>query len=91
MIFACSFDLTKKNYPMSKMEGGKVLESNSCIRTKIIDTNKEDLFANCINEFDIEDRYEEFWNRLNGTEELEKPYATTNSREKVKVIRVVKL
>jgi hypothetical protein len=90
-IYACSFDLTNENYPMNKMEGVGRLENNTCIRTKIIDTKKEDLFADCKNEFDIEDRYEEFWNRLNGIKELERPYTTTNRREKVKVIRVVKL
>ena len=90
-IYACSFDLTDENYQMNKMQGKNVLENNHYIRTQIIDTNKEDLFADCVNVFDVEDRYESFWNRLNGDEELENTYTTTNKREKVKVIRVIQL
>ena len=49
------------------------------------------MFADCVNVFDVEDRYESFWNRLNGDEELEKTYTTTNKREKLNVIRVIQL
>ena len=91
-VYSCSFDLTDENYSMNKMQGKNVLEENPCIRTQIIDTREEkSLFVDCVNEFDVENRYEDFWNRLNGNEELEKPYKTTNKFEKVKVIRVVKL
>ena len=48
---------------------------------EIIDTEKNELFKDCKNEYDVEDRYEYFWNRLNG--------GYTNS-EIVKVVNVVK-
>ena len=48
---------------------------------EIIDTEKNEIFKDCKNEYDVEDRYEYFWNRLNG--------GYTNS-EIVKVVNVVK-
>jgi len=76
---------------MNKMQGDNVLKENPQIRTQIVDTKTNNLLKNCKNEFDIEDQYEHFWNRLNGENELKTPYQTTNKFEKVKVIRVVKL
>ena len=48
---------------------------------EIIDTEKNEIFKDCKNEYDVEDHYEYFWNRLNG--------GYTNS-EIVKVVNVVK-
>jgi hypothetical protein len=90
-VYSCSFDLTDENYPRVEMKGDNVLEGNPFVATEILDTETNSLLENCHNEFDIEDQYESFWNRLNGDTELKKPYQTTNSNEKVKVIRVVKL
>ena len=33
---------------------------------EIIDTEKNEIFKDCKNEYDVEDHYEYFWNRLNG-------------------------
>ena len=46
-----------------------------------IDTDKNEMFKDCNNEYAVEDRYEEYWNRLNG--------GYKNS-EIVKVVNVVK-
>lgn len=43
----------------------KIANSNSYTRDEIIDTNTNPLFEDCITEYDVEDRYEAFWNRLN--------------------------
>ena len=51
------------------------------IRDEVIDTDKNEIFKGCKNEYAVEDRYEEFWNRLNG--------GYKNS-EIVKVVNVVK-
>ncbi len=51
------------------------------IRDETIDTDKNEIFKGCKNEYAVEDRYEEFWNRLNG--------GYKNS-EIVKVVNVVK-
>ena len=48
---------------------------------EVIDTEKNEIFKDCKNEYAVEDRYEEFWNRLNG--------GYKNS-EIVKVVNVVK-
>ena len=50
-------------------------------RDEVIDTDKNEIFKGCKNEYAVEDRYEEFWNRLNG--------GYKNS-EIVKVVNVVK-
>ena len=49
---------------------------------EIIDTEKNEIFKDCKNEYAVEDRYEYFWNRLNG--------GYTNS-EIVKVLNVEKI
>ena len=48
---------------------------------EVIDTEKNEIFKDCKNEYAVEDRYEEYWNRLNG--------GYKNS-EIVKVVNVVK-
>ena len=53
---------------------------NSYTKDEIIDTNTNALFEDCITEYDVEDRYEEFWNRL---------YGGYNNREIVKVLCVI--
>ena len=36
------------------------------IRDEVVDTNENEIFKDCKNEYDVEDHYEYFWNRLNG-------------------------
>lgn len=55
-------------------------DGNSYTRDEIINTNTNTLFEDCLTEYDVEDRYEEFWNRLNGD---------YNNREIVKVLSVI--
>jgi hypothetical protein len=53
-------------------------------RTERIDTEVNELFADCDGPWDVEDRYEAFWNRLNDSWESNFPAG----KEKVKVVRV---
>ena len=41
------------------------LGSSRC-RDEIVDTIENEVFKDCKNEYDVEDHYEYFWNRLNG-------------------------
>ena len=50
-------------------------------RTETIDTDTNVLFRGCTSEADVEDAYEEFWNRLNG-------FTNNLPDGKVKVLRV---
>jgi hypothetical protein len=52
-------------------------QSKSLPRTELINSKKNELFANCKTALDIEITYEAFWNKLNN-----------QSREIVKVIGV---
>lgn len=54
-------------------------------RDEEIDTDANILFASCESEWDVEDAYELFWNRLNESWETDFPAG----KEKVKVIKVV--
>lgn len=56
-------------------------------RTERIDTETNELFHGCTGPWEVEDQYERFWNRLNDSWEYDFPTA----KEKVKVIRVVKV
>ena len=38
---------------------------NHYVRDEVIDTKADPLFKFCRHAFEVEDRYEEFWNRLN--------------------------
>ena len=38
---------------------------NDFVRDEVIDTKADPLFKFCRHAFEVEDRYEEFWNRLN--------------------------
>ena len=38
---------------------------NDFVRDEVIDTKTNPLFQDCLDAFEVEDRYEEFWNRLN--------------------------
>ena len=51
---------------------------------RVIDTATNELFADCEGAWDIEDRYEEFWNRLDDSWEWDFPAG----KERVKVVRV---
>ena len=53
-------------------------------RTERIDTETNSLFQGCKRPWEIEDAYEEYWNRINETWEFEFP----PGKEKVKVLRV---
>jgi len=53
-------------------------------RTERIDTESNELFEDCRGPWDVEDRYEAFWNRLNDSWEWDFP----KGKEKVKVVRV---
>ena len=53
---------------------------NDFVRDEVIDTKTNPLFQDCLDAFEVEDRYEEFWNRLN---------ANYNNRDIVKVLKVV--
>lgn len=54
-------------------------------RTESIDTSENTLFEDCTSPWEVEDRYELYWNRLNDGWE----YAFPVGKEKVKVIKVV--
>ena len=64
----------EKQHPYVRMHG--VVQK----RDEIVDTIENEIFKDCKNEYDVEDHYEYFWNRLNG--------GYTNS-EIVKVLNVV--
>lgn len=54
-------------------------------REEEIDTETNQLFASARGPWEVEDIYEAFWNRLNGSWEYDFP----DDKEKVKVISVV--
>jgi len=61
-----------KYYKVSAMNidrDGLVVKTNEdgslWIRDEVIDTGNE-IFNDCKNEYEVEERYESFWNRLNG-------------------------
>jgi len=56
-------------------------------RDETIDTEANALFSGCFSEWDVEDAYEAFWNRLDGSWEAEFP----RGKEKVKVVSVARL
>ena len=58
-----------------------IIQDQDLWHDEVIDTEKNEIFKDCKNEYAVEDRYEEFWNRLNG--------GYKNS-EIVKVVNVVK-
>ncbi|TES99583.1 hypothetical protein [Burkholderia cepacia] len=51
-------------------------------RTEVIDTETNELFAECSTIQDVEFAYEKFWNYLNGPDHVH------NRRQKVKVLSV---
>lgn len=60
-------------------------------RDEIIDTTENVLFQGCENEWEVEDQYEAFWNRLNAIDTYPPPHRTHNPQAKVKVISVVRI
>lgn len=55
---------------ITRLKDGYVPKMNddnfSCwTRDEIIDTEENELFADCRTPYEVEDRYETFWNRLN--------------------------
>ena len=69
------------NEPNGEYEIPELRNIGKLFRDEVIDTDKNEIFKGCKNEYAVEDRYEEFWNRLNG--------GYKNS-EIVKVVNVVK-
>lgn len=59
---------------------GEVLD----IRVERVDADENPIFRGCSGPWEIEDRYEAFWNRLNDSWEYEFP----PNKEKVKVLEV---
>lgn len=53
---------------------------NDYVRDEIIDTETNRIFESCLDAFEVEDRYEMFWNRMNDNYE---------NHEIVKVLKVV--
>ena len=53
---------------------------NDYVHDEVIDTKTNPLFQDCLDAFEVADRYEEFWNRLN---------ANYENRDIVKVLKVV--
>jgi len=56
-------------------------------RVERIDTDSNALFTSCSGEWDVEDAYEAFWNRLNDSWEMAFP----GGKEKVKVLTVARI
>lgn len=56
-------------------------------RTEIVDTASNPIFGGCRGPWDVEDRYEAFWNRLNATDQQRRG-ACTNPNARVKVVLV---
>jgi hypothetical protein len=56
-------------------------------RVERIDTDTNELFSTCSTEWEVEDTYEAFWNRLNQSWELHFP----NDQDKVKVLTVTQV
>lgn len=56
-------------------------------RVERIDTDTNELFTSCSCEWDVEDAYEAFWNRLN--DDWEKAFPI--GKEKVKVLTVTRV
>lgn len=56
-------------------------------RVERIDTDTNELFSTCRSEWEVEDTYEAFWNRLNQSWELHFP----KDHDKVKVMTVTRV
>lgn len=56
-------------------------------RSSVIDTVENELFRGCRGPWDVEDRFEAFWNRLNDSWERDWPLG----KERVKVLQVTPL
>ncbi|MDA0307215.1 MAG: hypothetical protein O2832_00665 [Proteobacteria bacterium] len=50
-------------------------------RDEIIDTEENEMFADCRTPYEVEDRYETFWNRLNDNYENSEIVKVLNVRE----------
>jgi len=59
----------------------------SGFRVERIDTDTNELFGNCLSEWDVEDTYEAFWNRLDDNWESAFPVG----QGKVKVLTVTRV
>ena len=52
-------NINREDYKVHTFKDGKITQE------EIIDTETNSLFKNCKNVWEIEDRYEQFWNRIN--------------------------
>ena len=52
-------NINREDYKVHTFKDGKITQE------EIIDTETNSLFMNCKNVWEIEDRYEQFWNRIN--------------------------
>ena len=70
--------------------GGEEMKEPQLYRDEVIDTRTNSLFYECRNAYEVEDTYEQFWNRFN--DEFNRGYGEkyTNSHI-VKVLKVVEV
>ena len=54
------------NEPTGEYDFVNVSNTETFVREEAIDTIENEIFKDCKNEYDVEDHYEYFWNRLNG-------------------------
>ena len=67
-VTSCSLDLTNFGNPtINKRTPAPGVIGTT--RTEVIDTETNELFTDCLGEWEITDRYEAFWNRLNALSE----------------------
>lgn len=86
-VTSCSIDLTG-DQPSFYMVSKREESTDRIIREEVIDTETNRLFADCENEWDVEDVYSGFWNRLNEIDCYEAPYWTHNPEQKIIVIKI---
>ena len=71
-----ALNIKRDGYNVQTFPDGKTTQD------EIIDTKTNQLFTDCVTAWAVEDRYEDFWNRLNDG---------YNNREIVKVLKVSKI
>lgn len=81
-VTATTLDLT-----CASLHVGAVVTS-APIRHEVIDTEANELFADCATAWQVEDRYTDFWNRIDPTLDIHQPFHTHRATEKVVVLNV---
>ena len=90
---------TVKDVKIEETETWTNEQTGSCqaeyTRSEIIDTVKNPVFHGCKDEYEVENRYEEFWNRLKVIYArlygYPKGICTYNNEHIVKVVNVIKI